>query len=76
MAVVGEQAFCAEAVREAVGTPALQRLAKKREYCMPYWSRGPQDSSHAPTMPCAPQYKYLITELLTNSDGIFQQFSV
>ena len=34
------------------GTPALHRLAKVRECCMPYWSRVPQLFSHTMTMAC------------------------
>ena len=41
---------CAKA---STGTPALHRLAKVRECCMPYWSRVPQLPSHAATMACA-----------------------
>ena len=36
----------------STGTPALHRLAKVRECCMPYWSRVPQLPSHAATMAC------------------------
>ena len=48
----------AAAVRAKVwtGTPALHRLAKVRECCMPYWSKGPQLCSHAATIACGPEH--------------------
>ena len=49
----GEHCPAAVRARALTGTPALHRLAKVRECFMPYWSRGPQPSSHAATIACA-----------------------
>ena len=46
------QVWTAASCSVCTGTPALHRLAKVREYCMPYWSSLPQPASHAAIIAC------------------------